>query len=66
MQRDHEERREWHEVDQEDQELLGGSRRDDPESEVDLEGEIGQPQRGIADDDGGQRRFVLQVRFCCD
>jgi hypothetical protein len=57
VQRDHEERREWHEVDQEDQELPGAHQpeRDDPEPEIDLEGEIGQPQCGVADDDGGQR-----------
>ena len=64
MQRDHEQRREWHEVDQEDQELLGAHQleRDDPEPEVDFEGEIGQPLCGVADDDGGQRRFVLRNR----
>ena len=45
MQRDHEKRRERHEIDQEDQELLRAHQlqRDDPEPEVDLEGEVGKP-----------------------
>ena len=45
MQRDHEERGERHQVDQEDQELLAAHQleRDDPEPEIDLEQDIGQP-----------------------
>ena len=57
VQRDHEKRRDWQEIDQEDQELLRAHQfqRDDPEAEVDLEGEIAKPERGIADGDRGQR-----------
>src|SRR3982074_2057465 len=57
MQRDHEERRERDQVDQEDQELFCAHQleRDDPEPEIDLEQNIRKPQRSIADDDGGDR-----------
>ena len=57
VQGDHEERRERQQIDWEYQELLGAHQlqRDDPEPEVDLEGEVGQPKRGMADNDCQER-----------
>jgi hypothetical protein len=52
VQREHKKRRYWQEIDQEDQKLLRTHQLqgEDPEPEIDLEGEVSQPKRGVAYD----------------